>query len=155
MDKTLNRQILTDEALHKFSQVSFSAKMHQLWAKFTHRCFCLLNLDDETKRNQLASSHYAGVKNVDINRIRGTLSKANEFDAEFNPIQARSRDRWINIAIEKMGGRELPPVELVKVGDIYYVRDGHHRISVSRSMGQSFIDAEITEMQLQPNRSVL
>jgi hypothetical protein len=129
--------------------------MHQLWAKLTRRCYCLLNLDNASKRAPIKSSHYAGVKNVDIRRIRGTQGKANEFDAEFNPTQERSRDRWINIAVEKMGGRELPPVELIQIGDIYYVRDGHHRISVSRSMGQSFIDAEITEMQLQPTRSFL
>jgi hypothetical protein len=151
MENTLNKQNLANEALLMFSKVSFSAKIHQLWAKFTHRCYCLLNLDNETKRTPLKSSHYAGIMNVDINRIRGTQGKANEFDAEFNPTQERSRDRWINIAVEKMGGRELPPVELIQIGDIYYVRDGHHRISVSRSMGQSFIDAEITELQLQPN----
>jgi hypothetical protein len=155
MENSLDRQIFTDEALHKFSKVSFSAKIHQLWAKLTHRCFCLLNLDDETKRVPLASSHYAGVQNVDINRIRGTQGKANEFDAEFNPTQKRSRNRWTNIAVEKMRGHELPPVELIQIGDIYYVRDGHHRISVSRSMGQFFIDAEITEMQLQPNGNVV
>jgi hypothetical protein len=38
----------------------------------------------------------------------------------------------------------LPPVELIQVGDVYFVRDGHHRISVARMMGQDSIDAEVT-----------
>jgi hypothetical protein len=41
-------------------------------------------------------------------------------------------------------GRELPPVELVQIGDFYFVRDGHHRISVARAMGQEHIEAEVT-----------
>jgi hypothetical protein len=66
----------------------------------------------------------------------------------FYPTQERSRTRWMGIALEKLPGRDLPPVELIQIGDSYYVRDGHHRISVSRAMGQDFIDAEITVMEL-------
>lgn len=151
MEYTLNQQNFINKALTMFSKANLHAKLHEVWAKLTHRCFCLLDLDDAIKRFPIKSSHYAGVKYVDIRRIRGTQGKANEFDAEFNPTQWRSSDRWLNIAIEKMRGRELPPVELIQIGDIYYVRDGHHRVSVSRSLGQAFIDAEITVMQLEHN----
>ena len=151
MGYTLDNQNLINQALPMFLKANFHAKLHELWAKLTHRCFCLLNLDDAFKRAPIKSSHYEGVKDVDIRSIRGTQGKANDFDAEFNPTQWRSSDRWLTIASEKMRGRELPPVELIQIGDIYYVRDGHHRISVSRSMGQAFIDAEITVMQLEHN----
>jgi hypothetical protein len=149
MEFTIDNQNLINQAMPMFLKANVYAKLHEVWAKLTHRCFCLLNLDDTIKRASIKSSHYAGVKDVDIHRIRGTQGKANEFDAEFNPIQWRSSDRWLSIATEKMRGREMPPVELIQIGDIYYVRDGHHRISVSRSMGQAFIDAEITVMQLE------
>ena len=151
MEYTLNQQNFFNKALTMFSKANLHAKLHEVWAKLTHRCFCLLDLDDAIKRAPVISSHYAGVKYVDIRHILGTQGKANEFDAEFNPTQWRSSDRWLSIAIEKMRGRELPPVELIQIGDIYYVRDGHHRVSVSRSLGQAFIDAEITVMQLEHN----
>ncbi|HEY3310826.1 MAG TPA: hypothetical protein VGK00_04225 [Anaerolineales bacterium] len=57
--------------------------------------------------------------------------------------------------MEKLNGRELPPVELIQVENIYYVRDGHHRISVSRSLGQDFIDAEVTIMLLSQSHKLL
>lgn len=153
MEKTYDQQNLINQARLLFSKANSHAKKHAIWAKLIRRCFCLLNLDNEIERAPIKSSHYAGVKPVEIQRIRGTQGKANDFDAEFNPTQDRTSERWLNIAVEKMRGRDLPPVDLIQVGDIYYVRDGHHRISVSRSLGQAFIDAEITVMQLQNNVS--
>ena len=40
----------------------------------------------------------------------------------------------------------MPPVELLKVGDIYFVRDGHHRVSVARALGRADIDAYVTDV---------
>ena len=42
----------------------------------------------------------------------------------------------------------LPPVDLIQVGDRYFVRDGHHRISVARTLGQHFVEAEVTVYQM-------
>jgi hypothetical protein len=93
-------------------------------------------------------AHYFGIDDDRLREIGATIIEADEFDAEFNPTQERSRNRWIGVALEKMHGRDLPPVELVLVNGVYYVRDGHHRISVSRALGQDFIDAEVTIMKL-------
>jgi hypothetical protein len=135
--------------LAMFRNAFIHSRLHRLWAKLTHRCFRLLDLDETLRASPVAASHYAGLKTVSIERIRGTQGKADEFDAEFNPTQERSRVRWMGIAMLKLLGRDLPPVDLVQVDDVYYVRDGHHRISVSRSMGQAFIEAEVTVIRLQ------
>jgi hypothetical protein len=123
--------------------------MRQLWSRITRHRFCLEDLNKTLESNPVRSSHYGGLKTVAIQRIRGTEGKADAFDAEFNPLQENTRIRWLNIAEEKIRGYDLPPVELLQVGDVYYVRDGHHRISVSRSLGQDFIDAEVTVLSLQ------
>jgi hypothetical protein len=128
--------------------------LHRLWANLCHRCLCLEDLDETLKSSEVADSHYAGVMTVAIDRIGGTEGKADEFDAEFNPIQERSRSRWVEIALQKLRGRDLPPVDLVQLDGTYYVRDGHHRISVSRAMGQSYIDAQVTIMHLQQHNMV-
>jgi len=54
----------------------------------------------------------------------------------------------MGIAAARQMGRTLPPVELIQIGDLYFVRDGHHRISVARGMGQEHIDAEVTVWEM-------
>lgn len=131
-----------------FAKMLAHGALHRLWAKLTRHSFQLLDLEETLKKSPLESSHYAGIKSVSIDRIRGTEGKTNEFDAEFNPTQERSRTRWIAIAREKLRGYSLPPVELIQIGNIYYVRDGHHRISASRALGQAYVDAEVTIIRL-------
>jgi len=149
-DTTIPQNIPPSKPLAMFNQALEHGRLHRLWAKVTRQCFCLLDLDDTLKCSPAESSHYAGIRAVNIDRIRGTQGKADEFDAELNPTQARSRSRWMGVALQKLRGRNLPPVELIQIGDIYYIRDGHHRVSVSRAMGQAFIDAEVTVMHLLP-----
>ena len=147
-DTIFPQNILAGKPLAMFREMFTHGSLHRLWAKFTRQCFYLLDLEETLKEHPLEASHYAGIKPVNIGRIRGTQGKTREFDAEFNPTQQRSRDRWIGIALEKLRGHDLPPVDLIQIDDIYYVRDGHHRISVSRAMGQAYIDAQVTIMQL-------
>lgn len=144
----ISPNIPTGKPLIMFREMLAHGSLLRLWAKIVHRNFRLLDLDETLKNHPVEACHHAGLKTVSIDRIRGTLSKNHEFDAKFNPTQERSRTRWIYIALEKLRGRELPPVDLIQIEDIYYVRDGHHRISVSRAMGQAYIDAEVTIMQL-------
>ena len=139
---------LAGQPLTMFREMLAQGALYRLWAKLTRRGFRLLDLNETLKDHPLEASHYAGIKTVSIDHIRGTEGKGDEFDANFNPTQERSRTRWIGIALEKLRGRDLPPVDLVQVGDTYYVRDGHHRISVSRAMDQAYIDAQVTMLQL-------
>lgn len=81
--------------------------------------------------------------NVPISKIVGSENRTKDFDAGFNPLRTHTRDRWIGIAAARMSGVVLPAVDLVRVGEAYYVRDGHHRISVARSLGQLDIEARI------------
>jgi hypothetical protein len=52
--------------------------------------------------------------------------------------------RWLSVAAARDQDEVLPPVVLVRVGDVYFVRDGHHRISVALALGQLDIEAEVT-----------
>lgn len=80
---------------------------------------------------------------VDIEKIVGSEGRVNDFDKQFRPLVNHTRDRWVGIAIARRQDVNLPPVELIQVGDEYYVRDGHHRISVAKTFGQATIEAEI------------
>lgn len=85
----------------------------------------------------------AGLRAVAINAIIGSEGRSDDFDRNFYPLQQHTRDRWIAIAIAMMQHVALPPVTLARIGDHYYVRDGHHRISVARMLGQLEVDAEV------------
>jgi hypothetical protein len=90
----------------------------------------------------------AGVQTVAIDQICGSEGRCRYFDRDFRPLHDEARGRWLNIATARQQGKHLPPVTLVQVGDIYFVRDGHHRISVARALGQLYIEARVTVWQV-------
>jgi hypothetical protein len=89
----------------------------------------------------------AGLQVVPLESIVGTVDRAADFDRGFRPTSPRLRSRWERIAAAQRRGEALPPISLYKVGDLYFVRDGHHRVSVAKSLGRQDIDAYVTEIQ--------
>ena len=88
-------------------------------------------------------AHEARVVNVQLSQIVGSEGRVGDFDSAFNPLNDHTRDRWISIAAAIRAGATLPPVELIQAADGYYVRDGHHRISVAKATGQTSIESRI------------
>lgn len=103
----------------------------------------LLNLADIAP-GQVRNRHYGGIQSVSISQICGSLDRTDDFDHHFQPLSDRLRDRWVSVAAARYEDVTLPAVSLVQVGAHYFVEDGHHRLSVARIMGQSYIDAEVT-----------
>ncbi len=94
---------------------------------------------------QSSNQRYLGMQLVPLSSIHGTENRAEEFDGDFNPASEHLEARWVSVAVAHLRGVGLPPVELIKVGEDYYVRDGHHRISVAHAFGQTVINALVTE----------
>jgi hypothetical protein len=92
------------------------------------------------------SEHSAGTAVVPLDAIVGTVDRGRDFDRSFRPTTGRVRSRWEHIATAMRRGEAMPPVDLVRVGQIYFVRDGHHRVSVARALGYNDIDATVTEV---------
>lgn len=80
---------------------------------------------------------------IPLSKIVGSEGHVDDFDNTFNPLKSYDRDRWVSIAVARRQGIVLPPVELIQVNDKFFVRDGHHRISVAKALGQAEIEAEI------------
>ncbi len=108
----------------------------------------LLPYDEFRSRLPIRGQHYIGLHPVSIDKIVGSMGRYNDFDRAFLPIQDRTKDRWISIKKAHYRDIHLPPVELIKLGDIYFVKDGNHRVSVARDRGQLDIDAYVTEIDL-------
>jgi hypothetical protein len=92
------------------------------------------------------SERRLGLQVVSISAIVGTVDRERDFDRHFRPTSARVRNRWEQIAAAMRRGEALPPVDLIKIGEIYFVRDGHHRVSVACALGHADIDAYVTEV---------
>jgi hypothetical protein len=110
----------------------------------------LLNLDRVLAGQSIQEHRYIGRQVVAISQIRGSAneSRARDFDAHFRPLQDHTKSRWLAIAAAQRQGKRMPPVSLLQVGDIYFVQDGHHRISVARSLANEEIEAEVTVLRL-------
>lgn len=132
------------EAVERHRILHQKARLGTLWRLLTGRCLRLDNLMDIQHHYKVENSAYGGVTTVPLDQIRGSEGRVRDFDPEFRPLKAHNAERWINIAIARMREVPLPPVELVRVNDSYYVRDGHHRISVARAFQQADIDAQVT-----------
>lgn len=93
-------------------------------------------------------SNYGGIREVPLDRIIGTATnRYHDFDRAFLPAHARTKARWKSIDEARLTGVDLPPVQLYQIGDVYFVRDGHHRVSVAREKGEGYIDAEVIRVQ--------
>ncbi len=89
-----------------------------------------------------------GYQTVPLRNIIGSEGRHLDFDRLFLPLNDHSAERWRSIARAHFEDRELPPVELYKLSQTYFVRDGHHRISVARERGQVAIDAHVIELMI-------
>ncbi len=87
-----------------------------------------------------------GLQVVQLDAIVGTVDRAADFDRGFRPTSQRLRSRWERIAAAQRRGEAMPPVSLFEIGELYFVRDGHHRVSVAKSQGRDDIDAYVTEV---------
>lgn len=108
----------------------------------------LLPFDEVLRQLPMRGQHYIGLLQVPIDQIVGSVSRYNDFDRAFLPRQTHTRERWENIDKAHLKDVILPPVELYKVGDMYFVKDGNHRVSVARERGQVFIDAQVIEIDV-------
>jgi hypothetical protein len=85
------------------------------------------------------------MRTVPVAQIGGGVGRCSEFDRDFRPTRASAKERWKRIDRAFWRGEELPAVSLYKVGDFYFVLDGHHRVSVARYHGVEGIEAYDTE----------
>jgi hypothetical protein len=93
------------------------------------------------------SEHDLGLQSIALDSIVGTVDRTKEFDRAFRPTSPRLRARWQRIAEAQRRGESFPPISVYRIGELHFVRDGHHRVSVARSLGREDIDAYVTEVQ--------
>lgn len=127
-----------------FQRILAKAVMVRWVSRLTGRSNRLMDLSELQTAQIVSTRHYAGIQSVQIHQIRGTEGRSNDFDNSFRPLSERARDRWSSIFVARLNGTAMPAVDLIQVGERYFVRDGHHRISVAQAFGEQAIDAHVT-----------
>ena len=91
----------------------------------------------------------SGSRRSSFARIVGSVDRTADFDRRFRPTSNRLRERWQGINLAQRSGRGMPPIAVYRVGDLHFVRDGHHRVSVALALGHTVIEANVTEVLTQ------
>jgi hypothetical protein len=90
-----------------------------------------------------------GQQLISLDSIVGTVDRSREFDRDFRPKSPRVRERWQRINTAQRKGEAMPPIDVYRIGELHFVKDGHHRVSVARALGHKDINAYVTEVQTQ------
>jgi hypothetical protein len=126
------------------------AILGRLVGQITGRQTALRSLSKDIEGYRVCGQRHVGIRSVSLDRIIGSEGRSEDFDGHFRPLKTHTRDRWYSVARAQAKGVPLPAIDLIQVGDDYYVRDGNHRVSVAKARGQVSIDANITELMLAP-----
>ncbi len=140
-------------AVADFQQSRRQAQIEAVLSGLIGRPTGLLSYEDVRKRLRLGTSVNRGVENVPILSIIGSVGRYHDFTRSFLPRQDSDRDRWARVKVGVTDLSGLSPVELYKIGEAYFVIDGHHRISVARQVGATHIEAYVREVHTRVNLS--
>src|SRR6266581_3621923 len=129
------------------------ARRRQILARLAHRLRrepddvnLILPFDDVVAALGLRGERELGLQTIRLSTVVGTVDSRRDFDRHFRPTSNRVRERWEQLALAQRRGAAIPPIEVYRVGDLHFVNDGHHRVSIAAATGQQTIDAYITEV---------
>jgi hypothetical protein len=106
----------------------------------------LLNLEEVQDTLGSYQQSYLGVRPIPIEDIIGSVARSSDFDDHFLPLSDRLEGRWQALENRYPDGG-FPPISVFKIGEAYFVADGHHRVAIAKQRKVDFIDAEVTEIQ--------
>jgi hypothetical protein len=131
----------------EWRQARQSALIQDVLAAFSRRPAALMSFEDVHQKLQLRNLHYLDVQEIPLAQIAGSVGRFTDFTRAFFPRNDHLREQWQRIEELFVRGRDLPPIEVYKVGQVYFVRDGNHRVSVARQYGRSGIKAHVWEYE--------
>lgn len=140
----MDERLITAKASDDFNK----ARAKELFSRIVHLLKPekkqLLNLKEVKALLRTKGEYYKGMQTVPIDAIVGSEGRYRDFNQAFLPKHEYLRERWERIDKARLRDEILPPIKLYQIGEVYFVRDGNHRVSVAKSQGQKSIDAEVT-----------
>jgi hypothetical protein len=129
------------------------ARRRQVLARLTQRLLrepddvnLILPFDEVVAALGQTGERSLGLQTIRLDTVVGTVDSGRDFDRHFRPTSSRVRERWERLALAQRRGESIPPIDVYRVGDLHFVIDGHHRVSIALATGQKTIDAYVTEI---------
>ena len=136
-------------ALEDFRSARNKAKLEHLWSAVTGESKELLRYDEISQKLKTSGVSSKGRKEIPIDSIVGSVNRYQDFDRNFLPLSDKDMQRWARVkaAMTSPSGTGLEPIRVYEIGDVYFVLDGNHRVSIARQMGIETIEAYVTEIK--------
>jgi hypothetical protein len=132
------------------------ARRRQVLSRLAHRLRgepddvnLILPFDEVVAALGMRGERPLGLQTIQLSTVVGTVDSTHDFDRQFRPTSGRVRERWERLALAQRRGEPIPPIDVYRIGDMHFVRDGHHRVSIAMATGAKTIDAYVTEVLTQ------
>ena len=139
------------EGVNKFQGLRGKAFLQEMMGLLRGQSAELLSFEDVRARLRLREESYKGLQDIPLERIVGSVGRHKDFTSAFLPRTNEMRDRWSRVYAKMNSMEGVPPIEVYQVDDVYFVRDGNHRVSVARDMGAGTIQAHVTQLPTSVN----
>ncbi len=144
MTSSLTVRAKADDAFSQARRRVFFQRMLEFFTR--HHSDGLLSFEQVREKLKIRGQHYAGLQTVPLDKIAGSVGRYQEFNRAFLPTQEHIRERWKRVYEVAHSMEGFPAVDVYQIGDVYFVRDGHHRVSVAKELGATTIEATVTEL---------
>jgi nucleotide-binding universal stress UspA family protein len=134
-------------AIQDFQSARQKAGMQEILARLRGKSNQLLSYDEVAEKLNLRARAESGTRTIPLDAIVGSVGRYTDFTRTFLPLRANDQGRWARVKAAMEEGAGLPPIEVYKVGDVYFVIDGNHRVSIARQNGSKTIEARVIEVQ--------
>ena len=134
---------LFHRAVNDFHQARRKARLENILLTFQGKPKELMSYDEVRHKLRATEGSARRLQEIPLDSIVGSVNRYTDFTRSFLPRQESDRERWarVKLGVERMAG--LPPIEAYKIGDVYFVLDGHHRVSVARELGADTIEGYV------------
>lgn len=134
-------------AIQDFQAARQRASVQEILARITGKSTQLLSYEEFAEKLKLRIRTERGRQQIPLDAIVGSVGRYTDFTRTFLPRRTEDRDRWAGVKTAMEEGQGLPPIDVYKVGDVYFVIDGNHRVSIARQEKFKTIEANVTEVQ--------
>lgn len=133
-------------ALDDFRKARRRSTVAHLLGRLTGKSLELLSFQEVTQRLKQAGQHELGLQEIPVRAIVGSVGRVADFDRDFFPLHEQDAQRWARVKAAGMERGTLPPINVYKIGESYFVLDGNHRVSIARQQGVETISALVVEV---------
>jgi nucleotide-binding universal stress UspA family protein len=130
-----------------FRNARRQAKLKEIINRVTGRSSDLLPFEEVRRKLKASRREQLGLQRIPLDSIVGSVGRYTDFTRDFLPRRDTMASRWVRVKTRFRNIQDIPPIHVYKIGEVYFVLDGNHRVSIARARKAADIRAYVTEIQ--------